>query len=358
MSRVFRFVFTWLLACLGLDSAMAASAKIATEWNAVVLEIADSEDAFTTLKGLRTVTLVHLAMHDALNSRNTKYHRFTSILGSFSEPGRLSESDLENVPEKAAENQTDTALAIHAAHNVATYFYPDHAARLEKLRDDQLALLAESTRPKVTKSHGVAIATAVIESRQGDGSDKDAEYDWHPMAPGVHAEFNEHSETPEGFVFGAGWAQARGFGFSEAEQFRVTPPPAIDSDAYTLAFNEVKAIGRFRSMRRSADQTHLALWWKDFVENSHNRLARDLIEQESLELIDAARLLALLNMSVFDAYVASFNNKFHFNHWRPYTAIRWADNAGNEATLAETTWTNTHQHTYAFPSYPSAHGTA
>ena len=69
-------------------------------------------------------------------------------------------------------------------------------------------------------------------------------------------------------------------------------------------------------------------------------------------------MFALLNMSIYDAYISSFHNKFHYNHWRPYTAIRWAANDGNADTATDPNWTNTHQHTYAFPSYPSAHGTA
>ena len=68
-------------------------------------------------------------------------------------------------------------------------------------------------------------------------------------------------------------------------------------------------------------------------------------------------MFALLNASIFDGYVASFDSKFEYNHWRPYTAIRWAAHDGNRRTAAEIEWTNTHRHTYAFPSYPSAHGT-
>ncbi len=194
--------------------------------------------------------------------------------------------------------------------------------------------------------------------RAGDGWDTEAEYDWHPMAPGVYAEFNEHSGTPEGFVFGAGWARARGFALTGPDQFRSPPPPDITSDDYTEAFNEVKNVGRFQSMSRTPDQSHLALWWKDFAENSHNRLARDLVVKEGLDLATASRLFALVNMAIFDAYVSSFDNKFFYNHWRPYTAIRWAANDGNPDTAPEPTWTNLHRHTYAFPSYPSAHGTA
>ncbi len=100
------------------------------------------------------------------------------------------------------------------------------------------------------------------------------------------------------------------------------------------------------------------MWWKDFVENSHNRLARQLIEKEQLNLWEASRLFALLNMTVYDAYINVFDNKFHYNHWRPYTAIRWAEHDGNPDTMADPDWNNLHKHTYAFPSYPSAHGTA
>jgi hypothetical protein len=63
-------------------------------------------------------------------------------------------------------------------------------------------------------------------------------------------------------------------------------------------------------------------------------------------------------MTIYDAYVNVFDNKFQYNHWRPYTAIRWADNDGNSNTEADTSWNNLHRHTYAFPSYPSAHGCA
>ncbi|MGH7540111.1 MAG: vanadium-dependent haloperoxidase [Gemmatimonadota bacterium] len=62
-------------------------------------------------------------------------------------------------------------------------------------------------------------------------------------------------------------------------------------------------------------------------------------------------------MSIYDGYVGVFHNKFRYNHWRPYTAIRRAASDGNPATEPDPEWSNTHRHTYAFPSYPSAHGT-
>jgi len=191
-----------------------------------------------------------------------------------------------------------------------------------------------------------------------DGWDTEVVYHFHPMGPGVYAEFAEHSGTPQGFVFGAGWSAAKPFVLRSADQFRSPPPPAIASEAYTRAYDEVKEVGRYQSKSRTPDQTHLAYWWKDFAESSHNRLARQLARDEDTDLWVAARLFALMNVSLMDGYIAVFDSKFHYNYWRPYTAIRWAEHDGNPRTEPDLEWNNTHRHTYAHPSYPSAHGTA
>lgn len=335
-TRIVGLVIMALL--LASTKTLAADAALATDWNETVLEIAEAEDGFLTLKGLRTVTMMHIAMHDALRAIDGNYEAYAF--------------------EGTEPDADPTAAASEAAFVIASEQYPDQRETLAALRDRWTGEGPDEQSLSLSKRLGSSAARAILADREGDGWDGEAEYRWHPMAPGVYAEFQEHSGTPQGFVFGAGWAKARGFALKAPDQFRAPPPPDISSDGYTRAFDEVKEVGRFQSMRRTPDQTHIALWWKDFAENSHNRLARDLVEREGLSLQQSVRLLALLNMAIFDGYVSSFDNKFHYNHWRPYTAIRWAENDGNPDTLAEETWTNTHRHTYAFPSYPSAHGTA
>lgn len=315
-----------------------ANALLVVEWNQQVMSVAKREDRFLTLKGVRTVTMMHLAMHDTLNSIERRYRPYGyRKLTLIADP---------------------IAAITLAAYTVALDQYPDQSQHFNSIRDRWLAQVEPGNARELGVALGRSVALHILEQRAGDGWDNQASYSFHPMAPGVYAEFNEHSGTPEGFVFGAGWATASGFALPRSDTFRVPPPPAIDSTAYAKAFDEVKSVGRFQSMERSPDQTHLALWWKEFVESSHNRLARELAKRERLDLHDTTRLFALLNMNIFDAYISSFDNKFHYNHWRPYTAIRWADHDGNSTTKVERSWTNTHQHTYAFPSYPSAHGTA
>lgn len=316
----------------------ALKADLLSPWNTLAYEWAIAEDGLLTLKGVRTAALMHVAIHDALNAIEAKYstYAYQSV-----------------VPEA-----DPIAASVQAAYEVLLQQFPKQETALTEYLEQSLSKIEDQTAKNAGITLGKQSAAAVLKTRLEDRWDGAEEYTWHPMAPGVYAEFNEHSGTAEGFIFGAGWAAAEPFLLDSTDQFRSPPPPAIQSPAYTQAFEEVKRFGRFDSAVRSTDQAHLAMWWKDFVENSHNRLARDLIAKEQLALWEGARLYALLNLTIYDAYVNVFNNKFHYNHWRPYTAIRWAANDENPETDPDPNWDNLHRHTYAFPSYPSAHGTA
>ena len=307
-------------------------------WNERVLAVAEAEDHFLTLKGVRTAAMMHLAMHDALNSVHPKYAPYAY-----------------HADERDA---SPLAAAAQAAYGVAASQYPQQ----KTVWIDELQKWLDTEQDGAAKSKGIALgraaAKAILKRRESDHWNAQANYQWHPMAPGVYAEFSEHSATPKGFTFGAGWSKMKPFILAKAEQFRAPPPPSIRSHRYTAAFNEVKEVGRYASGSRTPDQTHLAMWWKEFVESSHNRLARKIATREGSGLWDSAKLFALLNMSITDAYISVFDSKFFYNHWRPYTAIRWAAHDGNPDTVADPQWNNTHRHTYAFPSYPSAHGAA
>ncbi|GGD53616.1 vanadium-dependent haloperoxidase [Muriicola marianensis] len=312
--------------------------EVVNSWNELIMDLAVEKDGLLTLNGVRTEALAHTAMHNALNA-------IVPVYTSYGYDGIQPKAD-------------PIAAASQAAFEVTKSSFPEKETELKVLLDGALSKIPNGESKDLGILLGKETAAQLLEARNKDNWDGEADYTWHPMAPGVYAEFNEHSGTPEGFIFGAGWAAATPFLLPSQDHFRSPPPPDINSDDYTQAFNEVKEYGSTDSEVRTDDQAHLAMWWKDFVEKSHNRLARDLIVKEGLNLWEAARTMALLNMTVYDAYVNVFDNKFHYNHWRPYTAIRWAENDENPDTEADEEWNNLHKHTYAFPSYPSAHGTA
>ncbi len=312
--------------------------EIALTWNEKIMDLAIEKDGLLTLNGVRTEAMANVAMHNALNTLKPVYQTY-----------KFSDKQI---------NADPMVAVAQAAFEVTRTSFPEKEEALAQLLENTLSQIPEGDAKSQGIQLGKETAASILELRNSDNWNGEAEYTWHPMAPGVYAEFNEHSGTPEGFIFGAGWAQATPFMLPTQDYFRSPPPPEINSDAYTKAFNEVKEVGGTESAIRTKDQAHFAMWWKEFVESSHNRLARELIVKEKLNLWEAVRTLALLNMTIYDAYVNVFDNKFHYNHWRPYTAIRWAANDENPDTAPDENWNNLHNHTYAFPSYPSAHGTA
>lgn len=73
-----------------------------------------------------------------------------------------------------------------------------------------------------------------------------------------------------------------------------------------------------------------------------------------LGLWESARLFGLLNLSMADGYIGSWDSKYHYSFWRPVTAIHEAAADGNPQTLADPTWTPL-QFTYPIPDHDSAH---
>lgn len=144
------------------------------------------------------------------------------------------------------------------------------------------------------------------------------------------------------------------FALDRLDQFRSAPPPALGSDAYAQAYDEVKRLGRRGSTARTADQTAYAKFWYEFSDIGWNRVGRVVAAERKLGLQSAARLFALLNMAMSDGYAAGWDSRFHYHFWRPFTAIRAADTDGNPATAADPAW-ETEEVTPPVQDDPSTH---
>jgi hypothetical protein len=141
------------------------------------------------------------------------------------------------------------------------------------------------------------------------------------------------------------------------DQFRpVNGPSPLSSPQYAKDFNEVKEMGSVSSTTRTADQTLAAQFWGNSSTPSYfwNHVALSLLSQKRHSLLANARLLALLDVAMADAIIASWDAKYYFVSWRPITAIALADQDGNPATQADVTWVPLLV-TPPFPEYLSAH---
>jgi membrane-associated phospholipid phosphatase len=88
-----------------------------------------------------------------------------------------------------------------------------------------------------------------------------------------------------------------------------------------------------------------------------NQAAEQVAQQQGRSLSENARALALINIAMSDSLVASFLNKYHYNFWRPETAIHAGGTDGNAKTEPDPSYVPFIV-TPCFPSYPSNHGSA
>jgi hypothetical protein len=161
--------------------------------------------------------------------------------------------------------------------------------------------------------------------------------------------------TPPAFgtPINSGAASWRPFVLTDAAQFRPNGPLPLTHPRYADDLAEVRAIGKIDGPR-TTEQTISALWHVELAPPGMNRIARTEALARDLELIDTARLFALLNVAMADASTSVFEAKYFFNYWRPITAIREAASDGNPSTWPDPTWTPL-LGTPAHPEYPSGH---
>jgi hypothetical protein len=184
------------------------------------------------------------------------------------------------------------------------------------------------------KKIGAAAAAAMLAKRGNDGSQADEAYQ-----PGTRA--GEYRFVPGfDFLVAPHWRAVTPFSMPAPDQFRVAPPPALDSDAYAAAFAEVKRTGsKDAGAQRSREQSQYAAYWYEFSDIGWNRIARSVARTRPQDLWQRARSFALLNAVMADAYIAGWDSKMHHNFWRPVTAIRLAAEDGNARTTPDANWT-------------------
>jgi hypothetical protein len=319
-------------ACAPVRGPEFTQNAVVVDWNQVAQDAAVKNDGFQDFAvNLRGITMMHLAIHDALNSILPRYERYA--LGGPVKP-----------------RAHPTAAAAQAARDVLANIYPSQ----QETFDVRLATSLTSVPDGDSKNQGIQLgkdaAAAVIAVRNDDGWDAMGTY-----APKTNPQPGDYQFVPPlDLVFRPAFADAKPFGIDDVTRFRAPPPPALSSSEYAKAYNEVKVFGVPNGSSRSEDQSHEARWWYEFAEFGWNRIAQQLARQKEIELYPAARTLALVNLAVADAYVAVWNAKRFYDRWRPYTAIRAGDTDGNDATDPDGSW-ESFCVTPPVWEYPSAH---
>lgn len=305
-------------------------------WNEIALE-AIREDRTPPPIGARNLALLHVAIHDTVNTIYQSYR-----------PYRVSLRATEPIDPELA--------AAAASHRVLSLVYPRQGKRFTTALDRaRAAVTAEKDRTRAEQL-GRYVADRLIAARAADADTRAGTYRvspavgiWRPTLPK-----NAAALLPD-------WGKAPLFGLRDRDRLRPKVPPDVKSAEYTSDFEEVKRLGGRNSARRTAEQSLIAWFWDDGPGTSTppghwNQIAREAALQRNLQLPETARLFALLNVALADAGILCWECKYRYRMWRPITAIREAARDGNPNTDPEPAWVSLLD-TPAFPAYTSGHST-
>ncbi len=248
--------------------------------------------------------------------------------------------------DSAQRRRVSVDAALAAAHRVAlAKLLPAQQTSIDAAAQAALGAIAGGPAKQAGVDAGEAAANAVLAARADDTVASAEAYRPH-TTPGAY--------VPTVAVAVPQWSQRKPWLMVSASQFRPGPPPALGSEQWARDFNEVKDLGGKTSERRSAEQTEAARFWEYSLPSIYDGVVRSVALQPQRDLARNARLYAAVAQAMDDAMISVFDAKYHYNFWRPVTAIRNADSDGNEATQREASWTPLIANPM-HPEYPSGH---
>ena len=244
----------------------------------------------------------------------------------------------------------EAALAT-AAHRVLVHYLPDQAVTiLDPAYAASLATIPDGQAKMDGVATGEQVAGLLIAQRADDGFRAPVIYT--PPDPPIPGVWIPTAPTPP---IGTYLGLMRPFSLASADQFRPNGPPALSSRRWAREYNEVKEIGSSTSTTRTAEQTLAARFWAEPPVQQARGSLRKLVLDHQLDVVDAARFMAMTSVVYADALIACFDAKYHYAFWRPITAIRAGDTDGNDATGGDPDWSPLLPATPNHPEYPSAH---
>jgi PAP2 superfamily len=329
----------------GLLTTIAAAQNAVTVWSTIAAQTAVRGKSTAGMTGI-FLAYSDLAAFDALNAIQPRFQAYGGIKPSAS-PGA-----------------SESAAVAAAVHDVLVHYFPAQAASdptanppfigLDERYADYLASLTESA---VAVNAGVQVgqqgAAALIALRNNDGIFGMNTYVFQTPGPGV---YQPTPPFPYPGVQTPWIANMTPFIMHSASQFLPDEGPTpLYAEDWAKDYNQTKAWGSLTNSLRNNEQTTIGLFWTANAGPAYTGMLTDLAATYALSVLDTARLFAMAFTAYGDAFIGCMNAKYHYNFWRPVTAIQEGDTDDNPDTISDPIWlplATTPNH----PEYPAAHG--
>src|SRR6478672_5479024 len=299
-----------LLLLLGIATVVPARADVVTDWNRTAARIA-AEAKFPPPLANRALALVQTAVYVATNAVTGQYPAHAPSVDAPAGASLDAAVAAANYTMLLAALPAEQAPGIEAAYQAALSGISEGMAKRDGIRVGQEA------------------AAAVLAFRKQDVLSPVESY--RPVtSPGAYVPTTVPA-VPQ-------WPRRTPWLLENAAQLRPGPPPALASETWTRDYNEIKALGGKTGSSRSQAQTDKARFWEANMPVVYYGVVQSVADQPGREVTRNARLLMAVSQAMDDALIAVFEAKYHYNFWRPITAIRNGDQDGNDATARDPSW--------------------
>ena len=326
MSRsIKQHLITSLVVAIWSVAGATAYADVVCDWNATAGDIVVASKPPAAIS-YRTMAIVQSAVYEAVNAITRRYPP-------------------DGVALDAAPGAAVDAAVAAANRAILAQLAPSQQAAIDSAARSALSAVPDGPAKKEGIAVGERAAAAILSLRADDGADLPESY--RPQTtPGVY--------VPTTIPAAPQWPLRKPWIMTSADQFRPGPPPDLKSELWARDYNEIRALGAKNSSRRTAQQTEIARFWETTAPTIYFPVVRSVANAPKREVTQNARLLAVTAQAMDDALIAVLDAKYHYNLWRPITAIRNGDIDGNDATERDASWApliDTPMH----PEYPCAH---
>jgi hypothetical protein len=270
-------------------------------------------------KTSRALAIIHLAAHDA-------YAKVTGKLNP-----RL--STLPNPPDGTSNDEaTGTGALLGAGIRAAELLYPDFIQFIST-ETAQITIGVNSQ----ALNYGKQVAEAWIDSRQNDGSKLEQLDTLYVDEPGHHRPDPLANPNSNSFkTLGRRWGEVKPFVLDcVVNDAPLVPPPALNSNEYALAFDQVVEFGKNDIINRDDEfrrKAEIGIFWGydgarqlGTPPRLYNQVVRFIPEYQGLSHVEQIKLLTAINVAMADAGIAAWHWKYAYDVWRPVVGIREAE---------------------------------
>ncbi len=337
---------------------------MAGHWNHVAINASGfdhsalgAKEQLGPVRAARAEAIVHVAIFDAVNAATGQ--RYEPYLLKETRPG----ASVEAAIAQASYETLVKLFPSQGSHFATELLYDLGGIPNGKGKEDGIYLGKEAAR-------------LILSDRESDGSDALTQAEPYTFRPGPLF-WALDPLNPNQRPLGANWYKVRPFVLPHSAIVRSPAFPALTSDEFAQSYAEVKRLGgdgKITPTERTQDQTEAGLFWAYDGTPSlcapprlYNQIAMFIANQQGItDVVELTRMLALVNVAMSDAGVASWETKYLYSIARPITLIRQGELDGNPNTPGDANWTplgapatnlNGPNFTPPFPAYVSGHAT-